>query len=275
MTRRLAILLALAGSAVTAAEPPPIRAASDFGAPAANVEAVARSAARALWGPCGELPLSGPGIDLFHRPEGPIALHRRSEEGRVRVGISSRGTFWAQQAFQFSHELGHVLARHTRPAEQVTATGHHPNLWLEESLCEAASLFALRAMAREWADTPPYPNWKAYAPSLADYARQRLEESARTLAADQPLRPWLDTHLPALRRNAVQRELNNVVAARLLPVLEAEPSGWESLAYLNLGRTDKPEPSLREHLAAWRQACPGRLRPFITRLAAALETPLY
>ena len=276
MGRRLAILpgLVAVAAAAAGARQVDVRVVSDFGAPAANVEAVARSAAGALWRHCGEEELAGPGIDLFHRPEGPIALHRRTEEDRVRVGMSSRDTRWAQQAFQFAHEFGHVIARHTRGAAPRQPAGHHPNLWLEESLCEAASLFALRAMAREWETAPPYPNWRSYAPSLQSYARQRLEESARTLPPDRPLGPWLRANEPAMRRDAVIRPLNNVVAARLLPALEAEPAGWEALAHLNRGPGTGAEPSLREHLTAWRQACPPRLRPFVNRLAKALETEL-
>ena len=253
---------------------PDIQAVSDFGAPAANVEAVARSAAGALWRHCGETELAGRGIDLFHRPEGPIALYQRTPEGRVRVGMSSQGTFWAQQAFQFAHEFGHVIAQHTREAGKLKPPGHHANLWLEESLCETASLFALRAMAREWETAPPYPNWKSYTTALESYASQRLEESARTHPQDRPLGPWLKANEPAMRRNAFIRELNNVVAGRLLPVLEAEPSGWEAMAYLNLAPMPHPEPSLAVHLAGWRQACPPHLRAFVTRLAKVLGIDL-
>lgn len=272
MSQASALLLALLAAASAGARAPEIRVVSDFGAPAANVEAVARSAAATLWRHCGETELDGPGIDLFHRPEGPIALYQRTAEGRVRVGLGSQGTLWAQQSFQFAHEFGHVIARHTRTGGKLRPDGHHANLWLEESLCEAASLFALRAMAREWETAPPYPNWKSYAPSLESYARQRLEESGRTHPPDRPLGPWLRANEPAMRRNAVLRELNNVVAARLLPLFEAEPAGWEALAYLNLAPGTRAEASLGEHLAAWRQACPGRLRPFMTKLARALET---
>ena len=274
MRQAAALILALLAAEPAEARAPDIRVVSDFGAPAANVEAVARSAAGTLWRHCGETELAGPGIDLFHRPEGPIALHQRTPDGRVRVGMGSQGTLWAQQSFQFAHEFGHVIARHTRGAGQLRPAGHHANLWLEESICEAASLFALRAMAREWETAPPYPNWKSYAPSLESYARRRLEESARALPPDRPLGPWLRANEPAMRRNAVIRDLNNVVAGRLLPVLEAEPAGWEAVAYLNLATGAGAEAGLGEHLEAWRQACPGRLRPFVTRLAKALETEL-
>lgn len=274
MRQAAALILALLAAAPAEARAPDIRVVSDFRAPAANVEAVARSAAGTIWRHCGETELAGPGIDLFHRAEGPIALHQRTAEGRVRVGLGSQGTLWSQQAFQFAHEFGHVIAQHTREAGQRRPIGHHANLWLEEALCEAASLFALRAMAREWETAPPYPNWKSYAPSLESYARQRLEASSRSFPPDQAIGPWLRVNEPAMRRNAVIRDLNNVVAARLLPLLEAEPAGWGAVAYLNLGARPGSDPSLQEHLNNWREACPPRLRPFVTRVAKALDTDL-
>jgi hypothetical protein len=265
-------LLVLAAASAEGA--PEIRVVSDFGAQPADVLAVARSASGVIWRHCGEARLAGPGIDLFHRKEGPIALHERTPEGRARVGVSSRGNLWSQLTFQFAHEFGHVLARHTRAPGELSGNGHHANLWLEESLCETASLFALRAMAREWDSAPPYPNWKGYAPSLAAYAAQRLEESARDLPPDAHLRPWLRRHEAEMRANAVNRPLNNVIAARLLPLFEAEPAGWEAMVYLNRGRRPEPDVSLADHLAGWRQACPERLRSFVTRVATALETPI-
>jgi hypothetical protein len=78
-----------------------------------------------------------------------------------------------------------------------------------------------------------------------------------------------------MRKDSVVRELNNVVASRLLPVFEADPSGWEAVSYLNLGRRGAAKDlSLAEHLADWREACPARHRPFVTRLAAALDVRL-
>jgi hypothetical protein len=253
---------------------PDIRVVSDFGAPDANVEAVARSAAGALWRHCGEAELAGPGIDLFHRQEGPIALYQRTPEGRVRVGMSSQGTFWAQQAFQFAHEFGHVIAQHTREAGKSPPVGHHPNLWLEESLCETASLFALRAMAREWETAPPYPNWKSYAPSLASYAEERLIQVRRTLPEGSNFPAWLKANELAMRANAVLRDHNLVVASRLLPLFERHPGGWEAVTFLNRHPAANGPRDLRGHLEAWHGACPERHRAFVRELAKVLGIPL-
>ncbi len=269
---RIVFLLVLA--ATCKASSPDIRVVSDFGVQPADIIAVTRSAATTIWRHCPDTRLVGPGIDIF-RNNHPVAVHERSAEGRVRVGLATEKTYWSQYAFQFAHELTHVLARHTREPARAGYREHRPNLWLEESICETASLFALRAMAKEWEQQAPYPNWSSYAPSLSGYAQQRLEASWKVLAKDKPIGPWLKIHEPAMRKDSVIRDFNNVIAARLLPLFEAEPSGWEAVGYLNLGkRGNEARLSLADHLADWRNACPPKHRPFVTRLAAALEVRL-
>jgi hypothetical protein len=46
-------------------------------------------------------------------------------------------------------------ARHVPPNDP----GWKPSEWIEESLCETASQFALRSMARSWAIALPYGAW--------------------------------------------------------------------------------------------------------------------
>src|ERR1700756_4796293 len=92
-----------------------------------------------------------------------------------RGALLARDTHWAQYAFQFAHELCHALANFASNSERLQLYPPQANLWLEESLCETASLFTLRAMSRSWRTEPPNPAWRNYAPCLDDYAEQRLE----------------------------------------------------------------------------------------------------
>ena len=77
---------------------------------------------------------------------------------------------------------------------------------------------------------------------------------------------WLRQNEPAMRRNPELRSHNTVVALQLLPLFEAEPRGWESLASLNLGTRDRGMP-LATFLAEWRENSPARLRPFVGKVA--------
>jgi hypothetical protein len=119
------------------------------------------------------------------------------------------------------------------------------NQWLEESLCETASLFALRSMSRSWRTKPPYPNWKDYAPALADYADGRIQAAQRLLSNSPSFGNWFRDNEPSLRQNATLREKNTVIAIRLLPIFEANPAGWEAITYYNLGKARSRQIALR------------------------------
>lgn len=279
MPRRLVLAVAALAAAVgSAAEPAgrriDILIASDFGAQPADVRAVVASAAQALWQHCPETTWQTPGFAVFRRPEGPITGYDHRADGRIAIGLSSEKTYWSQYAFQFSHEFVHALAGHANDWRRPWIRERKANLWLEESLCEAGSLFALRAMAKSWQTDPPYPNWRDYGASLGKYADDRLAETARSLPAGFDFRRWLAQNEPAMRADPVIREKNNVVARQLLPLLERAPSGWEAVTYLNLGARRDPNLSLAQHLADWRAAAPPRHRPFITELARELGVRL-
>jgi hypothetical protein len=144
---------------------------------------------------------------------------------------------------------------------------------LEESLCETASLFTLRAMSRTWETNPPEPAWHDYAPWLDAYAQQRLALPEHQLPVGQSFLDWFHLHHAALRHNPTIRNWNTIVAIRLLPLFEAEPRGWKSVAYLNAGSTGA-DVTFAEHLGEWRSRCPADLRPFVGRLAAVFAIKL-
>jgi hypothetical protein len=213
------------------------------------------------------------GIDVYYRADHPEIDAKRTPGGRIAMALSAHDTRWAQYGFQFSHEFCHALANYANSSQQRIADRPNSNLWLEESLCETASLFSLRAMSHTWQVRPPSPALKTYARWLADYANQRLELPEHRLPAGTSFSDWFRRHQPALRRDAGQRDWNAIIAAQLLPVFEAEPTGWEAVTFLNRGLTNGQE-SLSEHFAQWRANCPPRLRPFVSRLAAVFGVDL-
>lgn len=276
MPRALFLLVAasLASAAENVGRRLDIALASDFKAQPADVRAVLGSAADAIWQHCPATRWETPGFAVFHRTEGPITAYDHRADGRIAIGVSTEGTYWSQYAFQFAHEFTHALAGHANDWRKPWIRGRKANLWLEESLCETGSLFALRAMARSWQADPPYPNWRDYGRSLAKYADDRLAETERTLPAKGDFRRWLAQNEPSMRADSVQREKNNVVARQLLPLFERKPSGWEAVTYLNLGARRDPNLSLAQHLADWRAAAPAAHRAFITDLALELGVRL-
>jgi hypothetical protein len=262
MSRRLTgTLLVLAAAATQAcADSPPvaIRLADEAGwgdAVPADVRAVLDSVAVSL---VPLVPEAGPLALEVHARGGPIALFERAPDGAVRVHLDTGGRLWSQYAYQFAHELCHVLCRFDRDD-----TG---NRWFEESLCEMASLFVLRRMAAAWRENPPYPNWRGYAESLDAYAA-RLVDEAR-LPSGMTLADWYARHRDELRSRPTDRKNAAIVAAALLPIFEERPARWGAIRWLNTSTPPAPR-SFEAHLSDWRGQVPDDRADTIDRVAEA------
>jgi hypothetical protein len=261
--------LSLANSALRAEDilPLDIRVESTgFGtASSADLSLLLQSTAFELWRYCARTQLGG--IDVYHRADHPQTNFRRTATGRIAIGLAAQDTHWAQYSFQFAHEFCHTLANFSNRPRQLARFPPQANFWLEESLCETASLFTLRAMSRAWLTDPPYPTWKDYAPCLNIYAERRINLPEHQLPAGKRFLDWFQEHHAELSRNSARRDWNTIIAIQLLPLFEAAPRGWEAVTLLNHISVNANE-SLAQHLEAWQSRCPGNLRPFIHRLAS-------
>ena len=246
--------------------------ANAFGnASPADITAVLRSTASELFRYCPRTRLSG--IDVYYRADHPEIDSKRTPAGRISMALSARDTHWAQYSFQFAHEFCHALANYADNRQQTIPDTPNANLWFEESLCETASLFSLRAMSQTWESSPPYPAFRAYAPWVGDYAQQRLTLPANHLPAGTSFLVWFREHESALRKDAGHRDWNTIIASQLLPIFEAEPAGWETVTFLNRSSSNGRQ-SLSEHFAQWRANCPNRLRPLVGKLAGVFGVRL-
>ena len=244
------------------------RIGDGFGdADVADLRAVLKSAADSLWRHCPNTQWQVPGFFVYHTNGSPITKFDHHADGRIAIGLTPQGRLWNQHAFQFAHEFCHALAGHANDWRATWLKGRKANHWLEESLCETASLFALRSMGQGWQEKAPYPNWKSYAPALTKYAQVRLEETAGRLPKDFRFEKWFAGQEAALRQNAVLRDENRIVARELLPLFEASPAGWEAITFMNLTPNRAPEKQLIEHFADWKAAAPASQRAFISRIA--------
>ena len=252
----LAAAGARAGEAPVATRPPLLicpAPVAEWKADIQDVQHVLNSAAGELWRCFPDRSLQ----PIIVAPQGgPIVWHRRGLNGEYYVQLNTGSTFWCQYAYQFAHEFCHILCGYTDDEKS--------NKWFEESLCEMASVFAIRRMAETWKTKPPYPNWRDFAPSLASYADDRLKKGA--LPANTPFVEWLRQNQPAMRKEPCLREKNSVVAVALLPLFEKQPEHWEAVTWLNAKPVREPR-SLEQHLAAWRTNCPEKRRPFVTEIA--------
>ncbi len=282
----ISLLSAAAAEPAAPAHPLVIRPAIDapWGGDLADVQKVLDSAAGTLWRyfPDRQLP------PILVEPKGgPIVLHRRGQAGELLVRLDTGDRLWAQHAYQFSHELCHILCNFS--------DGPTANLWFEESLCEMASLFALRQMADTWQTAPPYPNWKSYSASLSGYSDERL--IGGKLPPGITLAAWYRDQAERLAAEPTNRERNQIAAVALLPLFEAQPAHWQSIAWLNglpparrdaapaANRRDEAPPdddnrgpkavpralTFAEYLSQWRARAPRGEQPFIDEIARQFE----
>jgi hypothetical protein len=200
---------------------------------------------------------SFPPIEVSRSKSGPITLFQRGPAGEIRVRLDVEGRHWSQFAFQFGHEMGHILCG--------TVEYQNPNLWFEETLCEVASLYVLGRMAESWKTAPPYPNWKDYADSLAKYRRARMEKAK--LPEGTILAEWFRSKEPSLRKDPHQREVNLTMATAILPLFEESAGEWESIGSLNTARGDATRP-FRQYLQDWSRSAGEKHRGFIQKIAS-------
>lgn len=221
-----------------------------------DIQKVLLSAAGELWKHFPERRLAP--IVVRHGSSGPIVLFRKGDAGEYIVKLDVEGLYWCQFAYQFAHEFCHILANYSPKASPK-------NKWFEESLCEMASIYAVRRMATTWQTRPPYPHWRSFSSALKKYADDLLRKGEK-LTPDTTLADWYRRNRDDLRKDSCLRDKNRVVALQLLPLFEADPSRWEAVGYLNHSPSDAAA-SFKSYLAAWHGDAPARHKPFIRQVA--------
>ena len=137
-----------------------------------NLEMLLTDVAFCLTQPLRELPSMNIVVEpTSSEDDEPITPYRPSRQVPFTVLLSARDDYWCQFAYQFSHELCHVLSNYER-------LGEGPNGWFHEAICELASVFTLRRMAERWLTCPPFPGRSDYAGSLASYAEDLLSRKS-------------------------------------------------------------------------------------------------
>ena len=205
-------------------------------------------------------------IMVYSDPDAPHPLTRYTPGAVVgdpfTVRLTAQGRYWSQYAYQFAHELCHVLTGH----EQISRFDNNPNQWFIESLCELASLFTLRRMAELWQTRPPFSNRQDYARALHKYFKELVNRPARQLPPGLTVAEWLRDKENLLRKDAYSREDNAVVSLSLLNLFEAHPQGWNAVRYL-----PKSDSAFVDYLAEWYESVPEDDKPFIESLMAVFD----
>ena len=229
----------------------------DFGASEADIQKVLASAAEQLLCHIPKRKLQP--ILIRHVQPAPITYYKKGPNGEYVVGLATKEKFWCQYTYQFAHELCHILSNYDRRGEPGAS------FWFEEALCETASLFVLSKMKEAWETSPPYPNFKSFAPSFKEYLNDMLAKPDRRLPPDMTMPMWLRANAAVLSKERVATDRSRMVAAYLLPLFLDEPRGWETLNWYNVDEKDR-EVDLRTFLGNWKRRVPERDKAFVGRI---------
>lgn len=198
-------------------------------------------------------------VRVVPRGGAPRVLFQRGPDGRYVIQLTARDVRWFQYAYQFSHELCHVMSNFE--VRQVAEDQFEVrNQWFEEALCETASLFTLKRVAGAWESHPPSRAWAGYADTFAAYAEHLMDEPHRHLLFNRSVGEWYAQNEAELSRNPYLRTRNEALASRLLPLFEERPQLWHSIIYLNPDH-DSPGKEFRDYLGDWYAADPDKTLP--------------
>jgi hypothetical protein len=161
---------------------------------------------------------------------------------------------WAQLAYQFGHELGHVMANSWQPHSKAAS----PCQWLEEALVEAFSLRGLGRLAESWKQNPPFANDSEFGKAIADYRQdiiQRYNKIAEEQGSTRDFRAWFADHRGEIETgDGIGSPFAQAASLTILAEYERVPDCVEALGALNRwpGRSGVP---IDEYLRLWQASC--------------------
>jgi hypothetical protein len=188
----------------------------------------------------------------------PMVNFEKIGEQTVVFLCTSSGNLWSQIAYQLSHELCHI---HANFAEQQG----HTFKWLEESICELASLCNMNMMGQEWLTDAPLPYMSSYAESLSEYVQNRINQISMPVQFNE----WLEDNIKELKSNQYLRENNNVIAYKLMPIFNEDNKAWRAVGFMNKWAVNYDD-SLSDYFSAWELNCPDDLKETVKAIAREL-----
>jgi hypothetical protein len=180
-----------------------------------------------------------------------IWLHKENPTTAwIVVDIGTRA--WSQLAYQFGHELGHVMCNSWMWKVETPP----PCRWVEECLAEAFAIRGLARLADSWENDPPFVGDAHYGQALRDYRRDLLNKY-QNAAGSEPIRDmagWLRAKRPRLDGAAGLSDEEGPAILTVLNAMEAETACVEDVGAVNRWPERSGLP-LEDYLWRWRRSC--------------------
>ena len=163
-----------------------------------------------------------------------------------RMYLSAWNRYWSKYAYQFGNLLCRILTGHDPHQE-------HKYRWLQDSICEAASLYALHRIAETWVERPPRAVYRAkeFAPSHEAYAKSIRREYA--LAAETVVGQSLRQSREGLETSRHRNDLAGILVCDLLEIFQNAPNLWKDCAAL-ASCDPRQNETLEDYLDSWSRA---------------------
>jgi hypothetical protein len=182
----------------------------------------------------------------------------------IIVNIGERD--WSKLAYQFGHELGHVVANSWGP----DARPGGPSQWLEETLVETFSLYGLGRLATRWRASPPFAGDNRFGDALAGYREdiiRRYETLAEQQGLTQDAASWFAGHRRGIEASTVA-PYGQALSLTILVEYERSTDAIAALGALNRW-PERANIEVEDYLVQWERSCadlrlssvlPARLR---------------
>jgi hypothetical protein len=177
---------------------------------------------------------------------GPPAIWLHQDPPKTAWIIVDIGALdWCKLAYQFGHELGHVLSNSWGPLAKPAA----PTQWLEEAIVEAFSIRGLGLLADSWEQNPPFPGDAGFARFIRQYRADLIEKYRAAAPPGPDVAACYRTHC----RDFTQGKGDPMVLA-VVDEMERDPLCVEDLGGLNRWPARSAVP-VAEYLPLWQKSC--------------------
>lgn len=189
-------------------------------------------------------------LSVESRPGSYPAIWLHDDDGSLACTIVNIAPCaWCQLAYQFGHELGHVVCN----SWDQSARPRAPCQWLEESLAEAFTIRSLGRLAESWDQDPPFENDGCYANLIRRY-QSNLVQRYETRASNDKLNSWFHAARNSLEREGGESEAVGPPTLAILAEMEKSPESVADLGALNRWPLRSGAP-LEMYLTLWEQSC--------------------
>lgn len=141
------------------------------------------------------------------------------------IALSSKGSYYLQHIYQFSHELCHFMIPH-----DVCA----PYRWFEETLCETMSWYALNWISKNKDRYQSYPFFSL----IGETDRYISDIQTNRIYTNDPIPLFLSHNLTNLKSNCYNRPLNTTFAYSIYPYFLQCPVLWNIVPHLHTINSD-------------------------------------